>query len=166
MGKKAKAAAYVLSGLVLLALAAGGYWLLRRTQPDTCPICRREIHAASRAVIQRNGEPEPVCCARCAFTFEEQKHKPIRLVEVTDYFLKQPLKPADAYYVEGSRIVLCAKREPLLDQTKHPYEPVFDRCAPSLYAFTRREDAAAFAAANGGVIRRLPELLKEVRPRP
>ena len=157
----------VVSGvLVLAALALGGYWLVKRTAPDTCRICQREIHAASRAVIELDGQREPVCCARCAFTFQEQKHKRVRLVGVNDYVSKTALEPASAYYVEGSHIVLCAKHEPLLDQTKHPYQPVFDRCVPSLYAFARREDAEVFAAANGGVVLRLPQLLKEVEHRP
>lgn len=163
---KTKIAAISGSVLVLVALAAAGLWLLKRTAPNTCRICQREIHAASRAVIERNGERESVCCARCAFTFEEQKHKPIRLVAVTDYVTKQPLAPERAFYVEGSRIILCSKHEPLLDQSKHPYEPVFDRCVPSLYAFTRREDAEAFAAANGGLVLRLDQIHREVEHRP
>ena len=166
MSRTTKITALVSTFVFFAAAAVAGYWLLKRTAPPTCSVCQREIHAQSRAMIELDGRRELVCCSRCAFTFQEQKHKPIRLVEVTDYVSKQPLRPDAAYFVEGSRIVLCSKHEPLLDQTKHPYTPVFDRCVPSLYAFARREDAGAFAAANGGVVIRLPELLKEVQPRP
>ena len=162
--KKTFGAAGSLLVVVLLALA--GYWFLVRTQPDVCRICQRPIHAQARAVAEENGRREAVCCARCAFRQHEQKHVPIRLLEVTDYVSGRPLAPENAFYVEGSRIVLCARHEPLLDETKHPQEPVFDRCAPSLYAFAREEDARAFAAENGGAVRRLPELLEEMERHP
>ena len=166
MGKKAKVAAFGLSAFVLLALAAGGYWLLRRTEPDICRICQREIHAQSRAIVEMDGKRERVCCVRCELTLEVQQHKPVRLMEVTDYASTKPLSPAAAYFVEGSRIVLCEKHEPLLDETKQPHPRVFDRCEPSLYAFARREDAEAFARENGGFVLRLADVMKEVEGKP
>ncbi|HXE76260.1 MAG TPA: hypothetical protein VNN18_11595 [Candidatus Xenobia bacterium] len=149
------------SVLLVVALALAGYWLLVHTQPDICRICQRPIHAQARAVVEENGRREAVCCARCAFRQHQQKRVSIRLLEVTDYVSGRPLAPEDAFYVEGSRVVLCARHEPLLDDTKHPQEPVFDRCVPSLYAFAREDEARAFAAENGGAVRRLPELLQE-----
>ena len=151
---------------LVAALAAGGTWVLQRTQPETCRVCQRAIHAEARAVIEVDGKREPVCCARCALTLQQQEHRPVRLVEVTDYVSRASLAPESAYFVEGSRVILCEKHEPLLDQTKHPYPRVFDRCVPSLYAFARREEAEAFAQENGGTVRRLPEVLQEVEPRP
>lgn len=163
---RGKVTAVILSGLVVAALALGGYWLLQRTAPDTCRICQRPIHAEARAVIEVDGRQEAVCCARCALTRKQQQHRPVRLLEVTDYVTRSPLRPEAAYYVEGSRIVLCQSHEPVLDESKHPYTRVFDRCVPSLYAFARREEAQAFARQNGGTVRRLPELLQEVEPQP
>jgi hypothetical protein len=161
-----KLVGFLLTGLVVAALAAGGYWLLQRTAPEICHICQRQIHAVARAVIAEDGKREPVCCARCAFTRQVQQHKPIRLVEVTDYISGRPLAPDAAYYVEGSRVILCERHEPLLDESKQPFARVFDRCVPSLYAFARREDAEAFAGREGGRVLRLAELLEEVEPRP
>ncbi|HEX9764613.1 MAG TPA: hypothetical protein VGA39_04960 [Candidatus Acidoferrales bacterium] len=154
------------SVVLVAALALAGFWYLQRTQPESCRICQRPIHAQARAVIEENGKREPVCCVRCAFRQGEQQHVAIRLLEVTDYASGRPLAPEDAYYVEGSRIVLCERHEPLLDETKHAHERVFDRCAPSLYAFARDEEARAFAAENGGVVRRLPEVLREIEANP
>lgn len=161
-----KASGILGSILLIAALALAGYWYLQHTQPESCRICLRPIHAQARAVIEENGKRESVCCMRCAFRQQEQQHVAIRLLEVTDYVSSRPLKPEDAYYVEGSRIVLCERHEPLLDETKHAHERVFDRCFPSLYAFARAEDARAFAAENGGVVRRLPEVLKEIEAQP
>jgi len=167
MGKKAKAIALVLSSVVLVVLAAGGYWLMRRTEPERCAFCKRDIHGQSRAVALVSGKREALCCVRCGLTEAHQVGKPVRLVEVTDYFSSRPLDPDSAYYVEGGRIVLCETHDhALLDQTKHPFGRIFDRCEPSTYAFARREDAEAFARENGGVVLRWADLTKELETKP
>ncbi len=152
----------VMSIVVLALLTAGGYWLLQKTAPAECRVCRRAIHATARAVVEVDGKQESVCCVRCAMTLNEQEQKPVRLVEVTDYIRRRALAPKDAYYVEGSRIVLCQSHESHMDETKHAQERVFDRCEPSVYAFARREEAEAFAAQNGGAVRSFADLLKEL----
>lgn len=152
----------LLSVVALAVLFAAGYWLLQTTAPAECRVCRREIHAAARAVIEVDGKREVVCCVRCAMTLDEQERRPVRVVEVTDYVRHTALAPGEAFYVEGSRIVLCRSHEPHVDETKHPQARVFDRCEPSVYAFARREEADAFAAENGGAVVRLADLMKEV----
>jgi hypothetical protein len=114
-----------------------------------------------------DGRRAAVCCIRCGLTEAHQTGKPVQLVEVTDYASLRPLHPDSAYYVEGSRIVLCEPHgREMLDQTKHAYRRVFDRCEPSAYAFARREDAEAFARANGGVVVRWEDLRKEIESKP
>jgi hypothetical protein len=161
-----KASGIIGSVALVAALALAGYWYLQRTEPEHCRICQRPIHAQARAVVEENGRREAVCCVRCAFRQGEQRRAAIRLLEVTDYVSGRPLAPEDAYYVEGSRIVLCERHEPLLDETKHAHERVFDRCAPSLYAFASAEEARAFAAENGGVVRRLAGVQKGIEAQP
>ena len=156
----------VMSIIVLALLATGGYWLLQRTAPAECQVCRREIHAAARAVIEVDGKQEAVCCVRCAMTLDEQEKKPVRLVEVTDYIRHTSLTPKDAFYVEGSRIVLCQSHESHMDETKHAQTRVFDRCEPSVYAFAQRAEAESFAAQNGGMVLSLAELMKEMPANP
>jgi len=165
--RSTKKAATLLSGILLVAVVGvGGYWLLRRTEPNVCRVCRRVVHREARAVMEADGQPEPVCCTRCALSLVRQQGKAVRLVEVVDYFSWQPLRPDAAFYVEGSRVILCEKHEPFLDDTKQAYDRIFDRCEPSIYAFAREQDARTFVAANGGRIRRLSELVEEVEIRP
>lgn len=156
----------IVVALLLATLVAGGFWLLRHGGHEECSVCRREIHAPSRAVVEVNGQREALCCARCAITLARQRGKSVRLVQVADYSSERMLRPEDAFYVEGSRIVLCAKHEPLLDPTKHAIERVFDRCEPSLYAFARRADADAFAQQNGGTVFTAKQVLREVQTQP
>jgi hypothetical protein len=154
----------LLSILLLAALGAGGYWLLTLSSPATCRECRRPIHSQSRAVMEIAGRREEVCCVRCALTAGRQRQSKVTLREVADYTSSRSIAPADAWYVEGSRVLLCASHEPHLDHTKHPQARTFDRCEPSIYAFARREDADAFVAANGGTLLRLQGLMQADAP--
>jgi len=152
----------IVVALLLVGLAAAGYWMFRHGGHEECSVCRRGIHAQSRAVAMVNGQREVMCCARCAITLARQRGKSVRLVQVADYATERLLRPQDAFYVEGSRVVLCEKHEPMMDPTKHAMERVFDRCEPSLYAFARRADAEAFAQQNGGAVLTAEQVLREV----
>lgn len=156
----------IVVALLLVGLAGAGYWLVRRGGHEECSVCRREVHAQSRAVVMVNGQREVVCCARCAITLAHQRGKSVRLVQVADYSTRRLLRPEDAFYVEGSRVVLCATHEPMMDPNKHAMERVFDRCEPSLYAFARRGDAEAFAQQNGGAMITAEQVLREVQTQP
>lgn len=167
MSRNKKALTLVLSGLFLAAIAAAGFWLLQETKPEVCMICQRSIHAHSRAVVVIDKKRETVCCIRCGITHNVQVGKPGELVEVTEFLSDQRLAPKDAFYVEGSQVSMCDPHEgALLDQTKHPYSRVFDRCEPSTYAFARRADAEAFVRKNGGRVLAWEELKKEAGVKP
>ena len=167
MSKRAKTLTFIMSGLFLVGIAAGGYWFLRKTQPQICPICQRSIHAQSRAVFLLGKTRVVVCCVRCGITHNVQVGMPGELVEVTEYLSDKPIKPDAAFFVEGSQVSHCDPHQgALVDQTKRPYNRIFDRCEPSTYAFARREDAEAFLRANGGKVLTWEALKKEGEARP
>ena len=132
----------------------------RRQQQELCPFSNRQIHSGSRAVVELEGKRVTTCCIRCALTAGQQGMK-LRLVEVSDFLSGEPLSPEAAFYVSGSPVVLCERHEPKLDTEKQAHQMVFDRCEPSIFAFTRREQAEEFARSNGGAVRRLPQILQE-----
>ena len=66
---------------------------------------------------------------------------PVRL-HVFNFALADTTHMDTAYYVEGSRVMLCEHHEGLVDPAKRPYEMVFDRCMPSVFAFARQEEAS------------------------
>ena len=167
MSNKSKPAALIVSFLLLAAIGTGGFWFLHKTQPQLCPICQRSIHPYSRAVLQTEKKRMSVCCVRCGITHNVQIGKPGNLVEVTEFLSNKPMKPDAAFYVEGSKISLCDPHDSnLMDETKHPYSRIFDRCEPSTYAFARRQDAETFEGANGGKILSWDELKKEAGGQP
>jgi len=163
MSKKGKAATLSLSILFLLGIAGAGYWWLQETKPQVCTICARGIHPHSSATVVIERKSVRVCCIRCGITHNFQVGKPGEVVEVTDFVSDKPMKPDGAFYVEGSQVSMCdPHNSSLIDQTKHPFSRVFDRCEPSTYAFARRQDAEAFVQQNGGKLLTWQELKKEV----
>ena len=113
VSQKTKALSFLLSALVLSALAAGGFWLLQETKPETCPICERSIHAHSSAVVMIDKKRVTVCCIRCGITHNFQVDKPGEVVEVTEFLSDRAIKPKGAFYVEGSRVSMCDPHEGL-----------------------------------------------------
>ena len=158
-----------IAALVLLVIVGGllalGNWSLKRRTETVCGFCNRPIKAELAVIAEVGGRQRRVCCARCAITEARQENKPLRLLSVTDYTSKTQLAPERAWYVEDSRVMACDHDMAKMDQDKRSEPSVFDRCSPGAFAFARHEDAVAFVAQNGGVIRRLPEMLGEVQPK-
>lgn len=155
------------AAVVLLVIVAGllisGEWLVRRRSETVCGFCHRPIQPNLGVVAEVGGRERHVCCARCAITESRQESKALRLISVTDYISGKQIAPAKAWYVEDSRAIACSHDMAMMDETKHAQQISFDRCSPGTFAFAQREDAQAFVANNGGVVRRLEEMLGEVQ---
>ncbi len=162
MAKKVSIAALVLL-LVVGGLLALGNWSLKRRAETYCGFCNRPIKAELAVIAEVGGRKRKVCCARCAITEARQENKQLRLISVTDYSSRTKIAPEQAWYVEDSRAIACDHDMAMMDETKHAQQLSFDRCSPGTFAFARREDADAFVAKNGGVVRRLAEMLGEVQ---
>ncbi len=148
--------------VVVAGLVAAGYRVIANREDTFCGFCHREIHPNTRVVAEIDGQRRTVCCARCALNEAYQEKKPLRLIAVTDYLTSRSLIPEQAYFVDGSRKVLCAHDAAMVDESKHAEQMTFDRCFPGTYAFAHREDAETFVRENGGRVLRLQELVQEV----
>lgn len=148
--------------LVVVGLLLLGEWSVQRRSQEVCGICARHIHRQAGVIAEIGGQRHHVCCAHCAITEGFQEHKPVRLIEVTDYNSGRKLDPSHAWYVDGSRIVACTHDMTRMNEMKRPETTMFDRCSPGTFAFATHDDAGAFAAKNGGVVRSLGEMLAGV----
>jgi len=158
-----KASLYGAMALVLLgALGLGAYRLIQRRAETVCGICQRHINARSRVIAEIGGHRRHVCCAHCAVTEGRQEHKPVRLIAVTDYNSGRQLDPAQAWYVDGSRVVVCMHDMTRMDEMKQVERTAFDRCSPGTLAFASRPEAETFIARNGGAILTLNQMLAAV----
>lgn len=161
MARKMSYAALVLL-VVLGGLLIFGEWSLHRRSDEVCGFCARHIHRQARVIAEIDGKRHHVCCAHCAITESLQEHKPVKLIEVTDYNSGRKLDPAHAWYVDGSRIVACTHDMTRIDDMKRMENTIFDRCSPGTFAFATHDDADAFAAKNSGAVRTLGEMLASV----
>ncbi len=148
--------------VVLVGLVAAGYRLMANRDSAFCGFCHRSIHANTKVIAEIDGRRRTVCCARCAISEAYQEKKPLRLIAVTDYVSSKSLNPEQAYFVDGSRKVLCAHDQAMVDESKHVQQMTFDRCFPGTYAFAHREDAQAFMRENGGIVLQLQQLMQRV----
>ena len=143
--------------IVLLALlvAVGGLiytaWPWREdSRSEGCRVCQRHLHAGSQVVALQQGRKEAFCCPTCAVTLGRQEGQAVTVVELTDFETGSRIAPADAYVVQGSDINLCLQHPMLTDSQKQPASMRFDRCSPSVLAFTSQEAAEAFRQEHGG----------------
>jgi hypothetical protein len=155
-----------IAGLALLVVIAGllaaGQWSLHRRSQQQCSICARHINPQAGVIAEIGGRRHRVCCAHCAVTEGRQEHKPVRLIEVTDYSTGRKLDPRQAWYVDGSRIVACTHDMTRMDEMKQVEHTAFDRCSPGTFAFASRAEADTFASTNGGVVSNMEQMLAGV----
>ncbi len=155
-----------LAAMVLLLVVAGfltaGQWTVRRRSEQVCSICARHINPQAGVIAEIGSRRQRVCCAHCAVTEGRQEHKPVRLIEVTDYNSGRKLDPKQAWYVDGSRIVACTHDMTRMGEMKQVEQAAFDRCSPGTFAFASHAEADAFAASNGGTVLDLQAMLAGV----
>jgi hypothetical protein len=152
----------VLAGIVIIALAGLAAYRYWPEEMPVCQICLRPMHqATSMFVALEGGQEVELCCPRCGLRFMEDRTD-VRGIEVTDYSSRTRLPAADAVYVSGSSIHPCCSAEEILkDRSGVEYERTWDRCLPSVIAFSSRQNAEAFQLENGGEIRTYQELQAE-----
>jgi NosL len=145
--------------LVVLAMALGyAAWRLRPSAGETCYACNRPVHGHSKTVALANGRSRLFCCPACALSQHEQAGKPVNITRLTAFLTGEPLSPDQAYLVEGSDVNMCATKHTILETDKQHAELQYDRCAPSMLAFARRDEAAQFAREHGGRVASFREI--------
>lgn len=137
---------------IAVGLGYTGFKVYRGSPAEQCYACRRAIHAHMRTVAIDKGHARVFCCPACALSEHEQEGRPIQVTELTDFVTGAKLSPGAAFILKGSDVNMCAQRHELIDAEKRPAGVQFDRCAPSLLAFGRREDAVEFARIHGGKV--------------
>ncbi len=152
--------AAVVALALMVGAAVGAWYELRERPPVFCELSGRPIHANMDTVVQVDGKRLHTCCPRCPLTYAAQTGERVRLLQVTDYVSGKKLAAADAYYVDGSQVEMCAAPRLRTDESQTPYARLFDRCSPSLLAFAREDQARAFLAQYGGTLQRLDELMR------
>jgi hypothetical protein len=141
-------------GIVLAFTVGLGYagWRMVRTDSggEICLTSERPIHANMRTVAVVDNKRQIFCCPACALSAGNQTHNPVRFEQIADYETGHPLRPADAFAVEGSGVIPCLRPHEMANRDGLVVPLDFDRCSPSIIAFSSRSSADKFASEYGG----------------
>ena len=155
-----------ITGILILAACATAFGWFRfviHPKPVACSYSNRPLRANLMVTAEIAGKRTQVCCARCALNEANQKHKPLRLIEVHDYRTGKTISPANAWFVESSRAIACTHDMTRMGEHKDMQDLSFDRCVPSTLAFANKPDADAFIAQKGGAVLSLGQLMGEAK---
>lgn len=127
-----------------------------------CPICLRREHRESVVKIQASGEgATEACCMSCALTYGRQTSKAVTITSVTEHESGRDLEPERSVFVVGSDVSPCTHAMMHVGAEGKASPVRWDRCLPSVLAFSTEESAEAFRAQHGGRLRSLAQLKQE-----
>ena len=159
-----------LAGFVLLLGVAGsGYFGYRHfiLADEQCDICGRAVHSAHEStLLLKNGKKAHTCCTRCALHYDQNHPGLVNDLLVMDHSTGKSVEAQKAIYVEGSDEQECVPasetppREPGVK-----YERTFDRCVPSLIAFSNESAARDFMMRRGGHLVTFGEAVESIKKR-
>lgn len=150
----------ILALVAVLAVLGGAWYFVSHRQAKVCPFSGREIHPETRAVVTVGGKKYEVCCVRCAMIEAQQTGKPLKVLKVADFETSRLMDPGNAWFVEGSAVNECMRMSPAAESPSREgvYLRSFDRCSPSVLAFSTEQHARDFIAQHGGALKRLSDL--------
>lgn len=150
-------------GVGIAALGLTGTYVHDHLRPDArCQVCTRALHEQTLyRVTLKNGRIESICCPRCGLRFQKARTD-VERADVVDFRTKKRIDAEKAFYVEASSTVMCRHDGRVEDdRSGAPYELTWDRCLPSLIAFSTRASAEVFRANNGGAVKTYDDLKQE-----
>jgi hypothetical protein len=156
--------------VTLLAFAAIGlasYVAFRyetRPNPNFCNICNRPIHPGMSFLVQTDGHTERACCPRCGMHYALNHAGKDQRLWATDMNSAKMIPAATAYYDEGGNINYCAAHgEAVQRRPQGVSVRDYDRCLPTLVAFTTRAEAETYQRDHGGRVLNYAEALQSVK---
>jgi hypothetical protein len=143
-----------LAAALVFAAALGGYFVWTGRifgGKPVCEICHRELHPNNVFVtLDTRGKRKVSCCPRCGL------HHVINLggraLEATDFSTGKPVAAESAIYLEGSDIMECCAPSGFREAQGGYGDIAYDRCMPSLIAFSKKEEAEAIRQKHDGQI--------------
>lgn len=149
---------------VILLIAVGGYLLWAGKIAGgkaLCEVCGREIHPASAfTAVASGGKQYRTCCPRCGLR-HILDHGGTAL-DASDYPTGKRISASTAFYLEGSDIMECCSASGFRGAEGTYHDVHYDRCMPSLIAFSNRKDAEVVRQQHGGHIISFEEARKSV----
>ncbi len=148
----------------ILVIALGGYlvWAGKIAGGKAlCEACGREIHPANVfTAVAPDGKQYRTCCPRCGLrTILNHGGKAL---DAADYPTGKRIPAPTAFYLEGSDIMECCSGSGFRGAEGTYQDVQYDRCMPSLIAFSTRKDAELVRQQHGGRILSFEEARESV----
>ena len=162
-----KAKEFWITALALGAIAAVSIWAYRsvtRPPQDLCRVCERGLHAGVTYRLELASGTEDACCPRCGMHYAIQHPGAVKKVWATDLDTGEFIAAESAYYVEGGDIEYCTMHStPVERQPQSVAVRDFDRCLPSLVAFTSKQEAETYQKQHGGQVLSYEQAMEKVK---
>lgn len=140
--------------VIFILLGVGAYliWTGRVFQgAPQCAVCRRQLHhGASFWVAASDGSKRLTCCPRCGLHFIRNQGG--RADQATDFNSGKTIPADHAIYLEGSDIMECCSTSGRRTDEGTIQDVHYDRCMPSLLAFSKIQEAESVLQKHGGRI--------------
>lgn len=139
---------------VIFATALVGYFIwtgrIAGGKPR-CQVCNRELMQGSLFVtVDAKGSKRHACCPRCGLRSVLENGGEV--LEATDFSTGKMIPAVDAVYLEGSDIMKCCSTTGFRVEDGAYSDIEYDRCMPSLLAFSTRAEAELVQRDHGGQI--------------
>jgi hypothetical protein len=130
--------------------------------PKQCPACQRpECTTMAFRITLDDGSTVSTCCPRCGLHYLASNQQTARGYEATDFASGKWIAASSAIFVEGSDVHACAAIDAKRDAYGCCTYKGYDRCLPSLVAFTHTKAATEFQRQHGGTIISFDTLTKQ-----
>jgi hypothetical protein len=150
----------VMIGLAILGVAGSLFFLVQSGRIATgnivCFVCQRPLHPSQTfVVLSQNGRERQACCPRCGMRFViESNGKPS---QATDFTNGKYIVAENAVFLEGSDLMQCCGSTTMRSDGGMICETHYDRCMPSLVAFSNLPSARGYQREHGGRLLDLAE---------
>jgi len=159
----------VISLVSIGAITALGVWAflsVSRPPENLCRVCARGLHAGMTYRLELASGTEEVCCPRCGMHYQIQHPGAAKKAWATDMTSGAFIAAETAYYVEGGDIEYCTMHStPIQREPQGVSVRDYDRCLPSLVAFSSKQEAEAYQKQHGGRVFDFARALESVRER-
>lgn len=149
---------------VITALGAWAFLSISRPAPNLCRVCQRGMHQGVTYRLELAGSTEDACCPRCGMHFQIEHPGTAKKVWATDLTSGRFIEAETAIYVEGGDVAYCTMHStPVERQPQGVAVRDFDRCLPSLVAFSTRPEAETYQKQHGGEVLEYPQAMERVK---
>jgi hypothetical protein len=149
------------------AITALGIWAFQsvtRPPADLCRVCERGLHKGVTYRLELASGTEDACCPRCGMHYQIEHPGAAKKAWATDLNTGAMIAAESAYYVEGGDIEYCTMHStPVERQPQGVSVRDYDRCLPSLVAFSSKQEAETYQKQHGGEVIDYQQAMEKVK---